>query len=161
MENLKEFSNKVEQKWEELYKDFPLKRGTKKYQEMHNAFFAGAMVASDNYIPYWTICISTSRDILDLVEKKIKEEAKELLENKIPINIKFKGIDNFNRPVYKDINSNMYFGSTKSLFAYDKNFKDINDYLKENLNELEYFGNSFNCEPHGGHNDKYKFNIIE
>ena len=161
MENLKEFSNKVEQKWIELYKDFPLKRGTKKYQEMHNAFFAGAMVASDNYIPYWIICISVCRDILDLVEKKIKEEAKELLENKKVINIKFKGIDNYNRPVYKDINSNMYFGSTKITFAHYTKENIINNYFKDNLDELEYFGNSFNCEPHGGHNDKYKFNIIE
>lgn len=64
--------------------------------------------------------------------------------------IKFRGIDRWNRPVYKVIDKPMYFGSTDTLFSDEAEEETVNNYFKDNTNELEYFGAHFGCEPHGG-----------
>ena len=65
--------------------------------------------------------------------------------------IKFRGIDDFNRAVYKvDDKPTIYVGSTETLFSFDATKKEVDDYFKDNIQELEYFGRSFNCEPNGG-----------
>jgi len=86
-------------------------------------------------------------------------------EPKVIIEVSFKGIDDWNRPVYKLVRGNVYFGSTNILFP-DKNIapnnteEEINEYFKNNIEQIEYFGNSFNCEPHGGMPSKYQLSII-
>lgn len=93
---------------------------------------------------------------------------------KIILNIKFKGIDDWSRPVYLHIAESkidgskhkFYFGSTNILFpdksiAPDNTVEQINVYFKENINQLEYFGRSFNCEPNGGMSPYYQLNIID
>lgn len=80
--------------------------------------------------------------------------------------IKFRGIDDWNRPVYKSINSAIYFGSTSTLFpdpklAPNNTTEEINNYFRANRDEIEYFGQSFDCEPHGGTSRNWIFNIID
>lgn len=80
--------------------------------------------------------------------------------------IKFKGADSFNRPVYKVVDANIYFGSTEILIP-DKNLfpngttEEINEYFRNNQNKIELFGSSFDCEPNGGNSSKWQFNIID
>ena len=69
------------------------------------------------------------------------------------VKIKFRGIDDWNRPVFKvagEKYSSLHFGSTNKLFNHDDSPGIINDYFKDHIEELEYFGDHFNCEPHGG-----------
>ncbi len=79
--------------------------------------------------------------------------------------IKFVGIDSWNRPVYKDVNTTIYYGSVHTLFP-NKNIApnntpaEINEYFKKNIEELEYFGVQFDCEPNGGMPAHYKL-VIE
>lgn len=80
--------------------------------------------------------------------------------------LKFKGIDSFNRPVYKVIDKNIYFGSVTTLFpneeiAPNNSVEEINSYFRDNIEEIEFFGDKFDCEPHGGRADNWKFNIID
>ena len=64
------------------------------------------------------------------------------------VKVKFVGIDDWNRPIFKDIKSKTYYGSTHILFPY---YESEDRVLEEiTLIKLEYFGSSFNCEPHGG-----------
>lgn len=79
---------------------------------------------------------------------------------KLIVTIKFRGIDDFNRPVFKDVNSSSHFGSVHTLYNDMYNKEEINKYFKESISELEYFGERFNCEPHGGINSNIKL-IIE
>lgn len=91
-------------------------------------------------------------------EEKPMEEPK---VDKIIIDIKFRGIDDFNRPVFKDVKSNQHFGSVDKLFSVDTPVNEIVDYFKENIYQLDFFGYKFNCEPIGGFNyEKYLLNII-
>ena len=76
------------------------------------------------------------------------------------INIKFKGVDDFNRPVFKDINSNTYYGCTNKLFGWDEKPENIIEFFKSNIGELEYFGSHFNCEPNGGLSKNTILNIV-
>jgi hypothetical protein len=74
--------------------------------------------------------------------------------------IKFRGIDNWSRPIYKVIDKPMYFGSTDTLFKDEVEEEKVNEHFRENTKELEYFGNKFGCEPHGGRPDNLILTII-
>jgi hypothetical protein len=77
------------------------------------------------------------------------------------VNIKLKGVDDWNRPVFKDVDSNHYYGSVTTLFGWDNPRQEIIDYFKANIDELEYFGVHFGCEPNGGINKNIILNIVE
>lgn len=70
------------------------------------------------------------------------------------VDIKFKGIDYWNRPVFKTVDKNVYIGSTTILFP-DKELapnntpEEISEYFRNNKDKLCIFGDSFNCEPLG------------
>lgn len=80
-------------------------------------------------------------------------------------NVKFVGIDDWGRPVFKIEDKKVYFGSTVTLFpnksiAPNNTDEEISNYFRDNTDELELFGERFNCEPHGGHASNWKFNIL-
>lgn len=81
------------------------------------------------------------------------------------INIKFEGIDDWNRPVFKCVDEkykSIRFGSTNKLFNWNTPEKEIIDYFKSTtVDALEYFGHSFGCEPNGGILKGLVLNIIE
>jgi len=75
------------------------------------------------------------------------------------IKIKFKGIDSWNRSVFvgqePERYKSSYFGSVDTLFpdktiAPNNTVEEIVSYFKENVKELQYFGQKFDCEPMGG-----------
>ena len=61
--------------------------------------------------------------------------------------VKFAGIDSWNRPVFKDIDRPMYYGSVNILFPYDATEKEVLEKIRPL--DLEFFGISFDCEPYG------------
>ena len=113
--------------------------------------------------------VSEEDDIryLDKVRTLIDDEGNpkyEELKYEVHIDIKFRGIDDWNRPVFKSTMSNIYFGDVNKLWVYKElgeNNDIINTYYKQHIEELEFFGTSFNCEPHGGLPSHYKLNIID
>lgn len=79
--------------------------------------------------------------------------------------IKFVGIDNWSRPVFKDVKRKIYYGSTFTLLPCkivhpNDSIDEINSYFRKNIDELEYFGNHFGCEPHGGLNKNIELVIV-
>jgi len=69
------------------------------------------------------------------------------------IQLKFKGVDDWNRPVFKCIDErykSLYFGDVNKLWSWEHPPKDIVEYYQKNVGALEYFGDHFGCEPHGG-----------
>jgi len=77
----------------------------------------------------------------------------------ITIQLKFRGIDDFHRAVFKDINTAHYYGDCNCTKTGKP--EDVINFYKDNIELLEYFGTSFNCEPNGGLNPKYKFIILD
>ena len=61
--------------------------------------------------------------------------------------IRFKGIDNWNRPIFKSLKYRNYFGSTDKLFGYSATEEEVLEQITEK--DLTFFGNSFGCEPMG------------
>ena len=69
-------------------------------------------------------------------------------KNKMPktVNVKFVGIDSWNRPVFKDDLGN-YYGSVDKLFDYLDTEETVLSSITEK--DLTFFGRSFDCEPMG------------
>ena len=64
--------------------------------------------------------------------------------------IKFRGLDDWYRPIYKVlVELPYYIGSTNKLFDYADPVSKIDDYFEKHPEELVYFGEHFNCEPMG------------
>lgn len=63
------------------------------------------------------------------------------------IKLKFVGIDDWNRPVFKS-ELGHYYGSVDKLFEYNADDKTVLSQLS--VDDICYFGSSFNCEPNGG-----------
>jgi len=64
------------------------------------------------------------------------------------IDLKFKGIDFWSRPVYKVVDKNAYIGSVDILFpnrkiAPNNTIEEINEYFRNNLDQLCIFGSTF------------------
>ena len=78
---------------------------------------------------------------------------------KVKVHIRFEGVDNWNRPVFKDIKTRNRYGSVDKLFCWDADESEVLAYFKNNMGELEYFGNSFGCEPNGGLNENIELVI--
>jgi len=60
--------------------------------------------------------------------------------------LKFEGIDDWNRPVFKDHNNNR-FGDVDNLFKWGSTFEIVTSKISEK--HICYFGSTFGCEPIG------------
>ena len=65
--------------------------------------------------------------------------------------VQFVGIDNWNRPIFKNIVSKRYYGSTDDLFHSEATEAEVLEHVTNK--DLLYFGTSFGCEPMGTHAD--------
>jgi hypothetical protein len=63
------------------------------------------------------------------------------------VTLAFRGIDQFNRPVFKDVKRKHYYGSVDHLFSYEADKSSVQALL--DTKSLRYFGTSFGCEPLG------------
>jgi len=63
--------------------------------------------------------------------------------------VRFEGIDDFNRPVFKSLDNRNRYGSTDELFSQDADEKYVLQSMGE-IKTLTFFGMRFNCEPYGG-----------
>lgn len=61
--------------------------------------------------------------------------------------IKFEGIDRFNRPIFKSLDTKSRYGSVDMLFNYNATEEEVLERISEK--DLLWFGNSFGCEPMG------------
>ena len=63
--------------------------------------------------------------------------------------VKFEGIDDWNRPVFKSLENKNRYGLTGELFSHGVKEKYVLRCLGE-VKSLTFFGTRFNCEPTGG-----------
>lgn len=61
--------------------------------------------------------------------------------------VKFEGVDNWQRPIFKDVHSEARYGSFDTLF--NKSAREGEVLQQVFYDDLQYFGNSFGCEPVG------------
>lgn len=70
--------------------------------------------------------------------------------------IKFKCIDDWNRPIYKVQHLSVYLVDVNHLFDWSATKEEVDEYFKDHLNDLVIFGSSIDCDPLG---TKLKANI--
>ncbi len=63
------------------------------------------------------------------------------------VHVQFVRVDSSNRPIFKSITDNAHYGSTEKLFSLDTPEAEV--LSKVSVNDLDYFGSSFGCEPMG------------
>ena len=65
------------------------------------------------------------------------------------VQIKFKTIDFWNRPVYQLVGKEVLIGDVDKLWDGNTPVKEINDYYKNNLDALCIFGTNIDDDPLG------------
>lgn len=80
---------------------------------------------------------------LDEIKKDWETDRKKVDQ----IKLKFIGIDNWNRPVWKAPDKKKYYGSVNELFSYGATKEEV--LKKVDTYGLCYFGDHFGCEPMG------------
>lgn len=65
----------------------------------------------------------------------------------LPVQIKYEGVDSWNRPIFKSVRTKSRYGSTDILCDFAD--AEIDVLAKVKVEDLCYFGNSFGCEPMG------------
>lgn len=65
------------------------------------------------------------------------------------LKLKFYGIDEFNRPVFKNVEKNNFYGSDEILFSHSATSEEVIKAITEKKIRVVYFGTHFNCEPEG------------
>jgi len=78
------------------------------------------------------------------------------MKNVIPV--RFSGIDGFNRPVFKEMGGKRHYGFTNLVFTLEASEADVMQGI--NPDDIEFFGHTFNCEPHGGRDPRNKVIIV-
>jgi len=128
------------------------------YEEITNDKSIGALEAELEYQLSLGFNLGDSfpQHIVNCIAK-LKSEAKP----KKDITIKYRGSDDWDRPVFQVveliegelIKKTTYLGSTNILVPDRKlgliDVKSISEYFRNNIGALEYFGSTFNCEPMG------------
>lgn len=79
------------------------------------------------------------------------------------VNIKFAGIDDWNRAGYKVEGKKTYLGDVDHLWNWNATKEEVNAYYKEHLDSLCVFGSTFNKgdDPYGANiKEHIKLNII-
>lgn len=74
------------------------------------------------------------------------------------IELKFEGIDDWNRPIFKSKNNERY-GDVCNLFSWDATFEQVIE--KVTIHDICYFGKKFGCEPMGTAIDTTKFKLVK
>jgi len=72
------------------------------------------------------------------MKAEVNEEGKRILT--------FEGIDDWNRPIFKDSIGNR-FGDVDNLFDWGSTVEDVLSKISEK--HICYFGDHFGCEPYG------------
>ena len=72
------------------------------------------------------------------------------------LKIRYIRIDSWNRPVFRAIDKQMYFGSVNFLFRNEDEPQKIEEFFEKNIDNLVYFGSHYNCEPLGLHPSELK-----
>ena len=90
---------------------------------------------------YW---ILFSKEVFpDNCARNIYEKSIEKLHRQ---QLKFEGVDDWNRPIFKDHNNNR-FGDIDNLFNWGDTFEIVTSKISEK--HICYFGDRFGCEPMG------------
>ena len=100
-----------------------------------------------NFLEYLKNNDKFNTDYIEILKNEIPKFQIKNTKTKKVLKLKFYGIDNFNRPIFKDIENKQFYGCVNKLFNHNENVNDVLKIVKKE--DLTYFGKSFNCEPLG------------
>lgn len=113
------------------------------------------------------VLMKEPEEVTEEDELKFEDQLRNLkwtgdLKYEVHFDLKFRGIDDWYRPVFKDVDSSIHFGDVHKLWTWEE-AKDgkIQEYYRLHPEALEYFVTSFNCEPTGGRQEFFKFKILD
>jgi hypothetical protein len=148
--------NYIEQKHTELFNKLGCFWAFNDNQFKEGLEKAGGIEKTGKYIAMGGGLCCPKKNIEALINgmDQIKKDWKKDREKVDQIRLIFKGIDSWNRPVWKAPDINAYYGSVTELFDYNATEAEV--LKKVDTFGLCYFGDSFGCEPMGSSiPDKY------
>lgn len=139
----------IEQKQSELFKSLGCFFAFNTQQFKEGLEEAGGIEKTGKYanMGMGLCCPTKNIDALIKGIADIKKQWHEDRKKAETIPLKFVGIDNWNRPVWKAPDIKAYFGSVNELFDYEATEEEVR--AKVDIYDLCYFGTFFGCEPMG------------
>lgn len=113
--------------------------------DLENAKFHAIITL--NFLEYLKNNDKFNTEYIEILKNEIPKFQIKNKETKKVLKLKFYGIDNFNRPIFKNIEKKQFYGCVNKLFNHNENVNDVLKIVKKE--DLTYFGKSFNCEPLG------------
>jgi hypothetical protein len=146
----------LEQKHSELFESLGCFFAFNNKQFNEGITKAGGLEVTGKYFAVGSGLYCPTKNAKKLLEgiERIKDQWESDRKKVKQIRMKWVGVDNWNRPVWKAPDKREYYGSVTQLFSYDATEEEV---LKEvETYDLVYMGNHFGCEPMGtGIPDKY------
>lgn len=146
----------IEQKHSELFKKLDCFFAFSNTQFKEGLEKAGGIEKTGKYVslPGGLFCPKKNVESLingmDEIKKNWEDDRKQVEQ----VRLIFRGIDNWNRPVWKAPDIKAYYGSTTELFSFGATEEEV--LKKVTTYDLCYFGDHFDCEPMGSSiPDKY------
>lgn len=146
----------IEQKNSELFAQLGIFFAFNKQQWEEGLEKNGGIEKTGKYVNVGHGMLCPAKNLTALLEgmDKIKADWEKDRKQVDQIRLKFVGIDNWNRPVWKAPDQRAYFGSVNELFDYEATEEEV--LKKVDTFGLCYFGDHYGCEPMGsGIPDQY------
>lgn len=148
----------LENKYSELFKSLDCFWAFSNTQFAEGLQNAGGFEKTGTYVSVGGGLHCPSKNVKALIEgmDKIKQEWKTEREKTEQVRLVFVGIDDLNRPVWRDPDKSkkLYFGDVNNLFSWGTTEEEV--LKKVETYDLCYFGDHFGCEPMGSSiPDKY------
>lgn len=148
--------NYIEEKQSELFAELGVFFCFSEQQFKEGLEKAGGIETTGKYVNVGHGMVCPKKNLKDLLDGmvKIKEDWSKERQKGEQIRLKFVGIDNWNRPVWKAPDQKAYFGSVNELFSFESTEEQV--LKKVDTYGLCYFGDHMGCEPMGSDvPDKY------
>ena len=139
----------LEQKYSEMYSELGAFYAFNKQQFNEGLEKAGGLEKTGKYVHVGGGLCCPKKNVDALLEgfKEIKTKWENDRKRVDQVKLKFVGIDNWNRPVWKAPDTKEYYGSVTELFDYEATEEEV--LKKVDTYCLCYFGDHFGCEPMG------------
>ncbi len=126
----------------------------------NNTFYEGS---KEQCLELHKIMYKNPEDVTEDDEVKFEQYLRKQFvgDLRMQLDLEFVTVDDWNRPIFKSLDYNVYIASLDTLFEWSDSSDVIKEHFREHPDKLTIFGSSYDCDPLGAPiGTKFKVNIL-